>query len=57
LRSGMGYVGAETLEQLRERAEFIKITGAGLRESHPHDVQITKEPPNYSSPFGSSDGN
>jgi IMP dehydrogenase len=53
----MGYVGAETLEQLRERAEFIKITGAGLRESHPHDVQITKEPPNYSSPFGSSDGN
>jgi IMP dehydrogenase len=57
LRSGMGYVGAETLEQLRDRAEFIKITGAGLRESHPHDVQITKEPPNYSSPFGSSDGN
>lgn len=55
LRSGMGYVGAENLENLRERAEFLKITNAALRESHPHDVQITKEPPNYSSPYGSSD--
>ncbi|MCW5945842.1 MAG: IMP dehydrogenase [Fimbriimonadales bacterium] len=54
LRSGMGYVGAESLSALRERAEFIKITNAGLRESHPHDVWITKEPPNYTSPaFGS----
>lgn len=52
LRSGMGYVGAKTLEDLRNNAEFLKITGAGLRESHPHDVWITKEPPNYSSPFG-----
>lgn len=53
LRSGMGYVGAGTLQELREKAEFIKITNAGLRESHPHDVWITKEPPNYSSPaFG-----
>lgn len=51
LRSGMGYCGAANLEELRSRAEFIKITGAGLRESHPHDVWITKEPPNYSSPF------
>jgi IMP dehydrogenase len=51
LRSGMGYIGAESLEALRSRAEFIKITNAGLRESHPHDVWITKEPPNYSSPF------
>lgn len=51
LRSGMGYVGASSLSDLRERAEFMKITGAGLRESHPHDVWITKEPPNYSSPF------
>lgn len=51
LRSGMGYCGASNLEELRARAEFIKITGAGLRESHPHDVWITKEPPNYSSPF------
>jgi IMP dehydrogenase len=53
LRSGMGYVGAPTLSDLANRAEFIKITNAGLRESHPHDVWITKEPPNYSSPaFG-----
>jgi IMP dehydrogenase len=56
LRSGMGYVGADSLADLRERAEFLKITGAGLRESHPHDVQITKEPPNYSSPWASSEG-
>lgn len=53
IRSGMGYVGANTLDELVERAEFIKITNAGLRESHPHDVWITKEPPNYSSPFSS----
>jgi IMP dehydrogenase len=52
LRSGMGYCGANTLTELRETAEFVKITGAGLRESHPHDVWITKEPPSYSSPFG-----
>ena len=51
LRSGMGYVGASSLEDLREKAEFLKITNAALRESHPHDVQITKEPPNYSSPY------
>ena len=55
LRSGMGYVGAASLSELRERAEFLKITNAGLRESHPHDVQITKEPPNYSSPWGSGE--
>jgi len=51
LRSGMGYIGAESLADLREKAEFLKITNAALRESHPHDVQITKEPPNYSSPY------
>ncbi len=56
IRSGMGYVGAESLEDLREKAEFLKITNAALRESHPHDVQITKEPPNYSSPWGSGEG-
>jgi IMP dehydrogenase len=56
LKSGMGYVGAGSLGQLRENAEFIKITGAGLRESHPHDVWITKEPPNYSSPLGGGEG-
>lgn len=51
LRSGMGYCGAESLADLRKKAEFVRITGAGLRESHPHDVWITKEPPNYSSPW------
>jgi IMP dehydrogenase len=56
IRSGMGYVGANNLDELREGAEFLKITNAGLRESHPHDVQITKEPPNYSSPFASNEG-
>lgn len=48
LRSGMGYVGAANLEQLREDAQFVQMSGAGLRESHPHDIQITKEAPNYS---------
>ncbi|MFC7787311.1 MULTISPECIES: IMP dehydrogenase [unclassified Rossellomorea] len=48
LRSGMGYCGTKDLYELREQAQFIKMTGAGLRESHPHDVQITKEAPNYS---------
>lgn len=48
LRSGMGYVGCHTIEELRRNAKFIKITGAGLIESHPHDVYITKEAPNYS---------
>ncbi|MBV6459654.1 MAG: Inosine-5'-monophosphate dehydrogenase [Fimbriimonadaceae bacterium] len=55
LRSGMGYAGAKNLQELRDSAEFCRITNAGLRESHPHDVWITKEPPNYSSPFASSD--
>lgn len=48
LRSGMGYVGAHNLEELRENTQFVHMSGAGLRESHPHDVQITKEAPNYS---------
>ncbi len=48
IRSGMGYCGAKDLETLRATAEFIKITGAALRESHPHDISITKEAPNYS---------
>jgi IMP dehydrogenase len=47
LRSGMGYVGAATLQELREKARFIRITNAGLIESHPHDVVVTKEAPNY----------
>ncbi|MGG4550603.1 IMP dehydrogenase [Rossellomorea marisflavi] len=48
LRSGMGYCGTKDLHDLREHAQFTRMTGAGLRESHPHDVQITKEAPNYS---------
>ncbi|TFB24826.1 IMP dehydrogenase [Filobacillus milosensis] len=48
LKSGMGYCGSPNLEKLREEAQFVKITNAGLKESHPHDVQVTKEAPNYS---------
>ena len=48
LRSGMGYCGAKDIPTLHETAEFIRITGAGLAESHPHDIYITKEAPNYS---------
>ncbi|MGV2848127.1 IMP dehydrogenase [Limosilactobacillus fermentum] len=47
LRSGMGYVGAGDIQTLINQAQFVQITNAGLRESHPHDVQITKEAPNY----------
>ena len=48
LRSSMGYCGTESIQALRERGEFIRITNAGLIESHPHDINITKEAPNYS---------
>jgi IMP dehydrogenase len=48
LRSGMGYVGCRDVQELRERTSFVRITTAGLRESHPHDVTITREAPNYS---------
>ncbi len=48
IRAGMGYCGTGDLRTLREESQFIRMTGAGLRESHPHDVQITKEAPNYS---------
>ena len=47
LRSGMGYVGAHNIEQLRTQSKFVRITSAGLKESHPHDIYITKEAPNY----------
>ena len=47
LRSGMGYCGAATIEDLRTKAQFVRITNAGLKESHPHDINITKESPNY----------
>ena len=53
LRSGMGYTGCHTIDELRTNAQFIQITAAGLRESHPHDIYITKEAPNYTiSPNG-----
>lgn len=47
LKAGMGYCGAASLEALRDNAHFVRITGAGLKESHPHDIYITKEAPNY----------
>jgi IMP dehydrogenase len=47
LRAGMGYVGARDIEMLRETARFVRISGAGLRESHPHTVVMAKEAPNY----------
>ena len=48
LRAGMGYTGCANIDELHSKAKFCRITGAGLRESHPHDIQITKEAPNYS---------
>jgi len=48
LRSGMGYCGTPTIQDLRTKASFIQITNASLKESHPHDIYITKEAPNYS---------
>ena len=48
LRSGMGYCGVPTIQDLRTKTKFVRITGAGLKESHPHDIYITKEAPNYS---------
>jgi len=50
LRAAMGYTGAETIKQMQERAEFVRISNAGLRESHVHDVVITRESPNYPGP-------
>jgi IMP dehydrogenase len=47
LRQAMGYCGAATIEEMKTRTSFVRITGAGLRESHPHSVTITKEAPNY----------
>ena len=48
VKSGMGYTGCKDSEELHNKAQFVRITGAGLKESHPHDIQITKEAPNYS---------
>ena len=47
LRSSMGYTGSATIEDMRKNPQFIKVTSAGMKESHVHDVQITKEAPNY----------
>ncbi|MEY3664666.1 MAG: dehydrogenase, partial [Pseudomonadota bacterium] len=47
LRASMGYCGCASIEQMRERPQFVEISSAGMRESHVHDVQITKEAPNY----------
>jgi len=47
LKSGMGYLGARNIDELQAKAKFVRITGQGLRESHVHDVSITKEAPNY----------
>ena len=49
LRAGMGYCGTRTVEELKANGRFVKISAAALRESHPHDIHITKEAPNYSS--------
>ena len=48
IRSGMGLCGCKDIPALHEKAQFVRITGAGLKESHPHDIYITKEAPNYS---------
>ena len=48
IRSGMGYCGTPTIEALKENGKFVKISSASLKESHPHDIHITKEAPNYS---------
>jgi IMP dehydrogenase len=50
LRSGMGYAGVASLEALRTGARLVRVSGAGLIESHPHDIHITKESPNYQAP-------
>ena len=48
LRAGMGYCGTKTIKELKKQGEFVRITSAGITESHPHNIEITKEAPNYS---------
>lgn len=57
LRAGMGYCGTKTINELRTEARFIQVTPASVRESHPHDIAITQEAPNYTAEYSSSDGN
>jgi IMP dehydrogenase len=49
VRAAMGYTGSSNIEEMRTRPQFVQVTGAGMKESHVHDVTITKEPPNYRS--------
>lgn len=56
LRAGMGYCGAHSIEELRTDAQFIQVSAASVRESHPHDIAITQEAPNYSTEYASGDG-
>ena len=58
LRAGMGYCGTKTIEELRTKARFIQVTAASMQESHPHDIAITQEAPNYSirSEYSGKDG-
>lgn len=56
LRAGMGYVGARTIEELRTESRFIQVSAASVRESHPHDIAITQEAPNYTAEFSGGDG-
>jgi IMP dehydrogenase len=55
LRAGMGYCGTQTIEELRTEARFIQISAASVRESHPHDISITQEAPNYTTEYSGSD--
>jgi IMP dehydrogenase len=55
LRAGMGYCGTKTIEELRTEARFIQVTPASVRESHPHDISITQEAPNYTAEFKSAE--
>jgi IMP dehydrogenase len=56
LKAGMGYCGTPTITDLRTRSRFLRVTAAAVRESHPHDIQITQEAPNYSSSRSDGDG-
>jgi IMP dehydrogenase len=56
LRAGMGYCGTKTIEELRKDSRFIQVTPASVRESHPHDITITQEAPNYSTEYAAGEG-
>ena len=56
LRAGMGYCGTKTIEELRTEARFLQVSPASVRESHPHDISITQEAPNYSTEYAASEG-